>query len=119
MNVAGLRVRVTIQKNEVITDKYGNHRSGWNDYFTCWANAVSSGLTSTEKDAAAITLEEDRLDITVRYCSETAPVDTTHYRVLLNGRIYGITNISDMGFKKKSRLFHTKLEETYGENDSG
>ena len=119
MDVAGLRVRIIIQKNEVVVDRYGNHKPGWTDYFTCWANVISSGLTSTEKDAAAITLEEDRLDITVRYCSETAVVDSTHYRILLNDRIYDITNVSDMGFKKKSRLFHTKLEEPHGKNDPG
>ena len=27
MNIAGLRVRITIQKNETVVDKYGNHKS--------------------------------------------------------------------------------------------
>jgi len=27
MNIAGLRVRITIQKNETVVDKYGNHTS--------------------------------------------------------------------------------------------
>ena len=34
MNIAGLRVRITIQKNTTVTDKYGNHKSVWQDYFT-------------------------------------------------------------------------------------
>ena len=41
MNIAGLRVRITIQKNETIVDKYGNHKTGWTDYFKCWATAVT------------------------------------------------------------------------------
>lgn len=114
MNIAGMRVRIMIQKNEVIVDEYRNHVNEWCDYFACWANVISSGLTSTEKEAAAITLEEDRLDMTVRYSTETAAIDPTHYRILFNDRIYNITNVSDMGFKHKTRLFHTRLEEEHG-----
>lgn len=33
MNIAAMRVRVTFQKNTVIVDKYGNHKTGWSDYF--------------------------------------------------------------------------------------
>ena len=33
MNIAAMRVRVTFQKNTVIVDKYGNHKTGWADYF--------------------------------------------------------------------------------------
>lgn len=36
MNIAAMRVRVTFQKNTVIVDKYGNHKTGWADYFSCW-----------------------------------------------------------------------------------
>ena len=34
MNIAAMRVRVTFQKNTVIVDKYGNHKTGWVDYFS-------------------------------------------------------------------------------------
>ena len=27
MNIAGMRVRITIQRNETVIDKYGNHTS--------------------------------------------------------------------------------------------
>ena len=26
--------RLTVQKNEVVTDKYGNHKNTWTDYFS-------------------------------------------------------------------------------------
>ena len=61
--------------------------------------------------SAATTQEADRLDFTVRWSSETAAVDSKQYRVLLNGRIYDILNIDDMGFKRNSRKFHTQLAE--------
>lgn len=111
MNIAGLRVRITIQKNGTVTDRYGNHKSVWQDYFTCWATAVTSGLSSKEEENAGHTVEADRLDITVRWSSETAAVDSKQYRVLLGGRIYNILSIDEMGFKLNSRKFHTELTE--------
>ena len=111
MNIAGLRVRITIQKNETVTDKYGNHKAVWQDYFTCWATAVTSGLSSKEEETAGHTVETDRLDITVRWSSETAAVDSKQYRILLNGRIYNILSIDEMGFRRNSRKLHTELSE--------
>ena len=111
MNIAGLRVRITIQRNETVTDKYGNHKSVWQDYFTCWATAVTSGLSSSEDETAGHTVEADRLDQTVRYSSETAAVNSKQYRILLGDRIYNILSIDEMGFKHNSRKLHTELTE--------
>ena len=111
MNIAGLRVRITIQKNETVVDKYGNHKSAWTDYFTCWATALTSGLSTSEKETAGHTTEADKLDITVRYSSETAAVNSKEYRVRLEDRIYNILSIDEMGFKRKSRKLHTELVE--------
>ena len=44
MNIAAMRVRVTFQKNTVTVDKYGNHKTGWVDYFSCWATVGSCGI---------------------------------------------------------------------------
>ena len=111
MIIAGLRVRITIQKNETVTDKYGNHKSAWTDYFKCWATAVASGKSAEETEHAATTQEADRLDITVRWSSETAAVNSKQYRVLLGERIYNILSIDDMGFRHNSRKLHTQLTE--------
>ena len=111
MNIAGLRTRITIQKNETMVDKYGNHKSAWTDYFICWATAVTSGLSTKEEEAAGHTVEADRLDITIRYSTETAAVDSKQYRVLLGDRIYNILGIDEMGFKHNSRKLHTELSE--------
>ena len=109
MNISGLRVRITIQKNETVTDKWGNHKSAWTDYFTCWA--TPSTQTGAEGEEAAHTVEEDRLDFTVRWSSETAAVTAKGFRILLGDRIYNIVHVDDMGFRKNSRKFHAELTE--------
>lgn len=111
MNISGLRVRITIQKNETVVDKYGNHKSTWTDFFTCWASAVTSGLSASEKESAGHTTEANKLDITVRYSTETAAINSKQYRVLLASRIYNILSIDEMGFKHNSRRLHTQLTE--------
>ena len=107
MDIAGLNVRITIQKNETQVDKYGNHTSTWEDYFSCWA--TGSNQTGQEEDEAGQTLEDDKMDFTVRYSSETAAVVTTNYRILLDDRIYNIDHVDDMGFKHCSLKFHASL----------
>ena len=111
MNIAGMRVRITIQKSVSLADKYGNHKSVWVNYFTCWATAVTSGLSSSEDEVAGHTVEADRLDMTVRWSSETAAVDSKGYRILLGSRIYNILSIDEMGFRHNSRKLHTELAE--------
>lgn len=107
MDIAGLNVRILIQKNETVTDRIGNHKSVWKDYYACWATC--SNQTGEESDTAGQTLEEDRMDFTVRYCSETAAVVSTKYRIILNGRIYNIQHVDDMAFKRRSLKFHAVL----------
>ena len=108
MNIAGLNVRIMIQKNVTVTDRIGNHKCVWTDYFSCWATA--SDQSGDESEEASQTREADRMDFTVRYCSETAAVTAKGYRILLGDRIYNIIHVDDMGFRKNSRKFQTKLE---------
>lgn len=111
MNIAGLRVRITIQKNRTLVDGIGNHTSAWTDYFSCWATAAMSGKSAEETQEAGHTEEADRLDVTVRWSSETAAVNSKQYRVILNGRIYNILGIDDMGFRHNSRKLFCQLTE--------
>lgn len=107
MDIAGLNVRITIQKDEVVKDKIGNHTSVWKDYFSCWATA--SGQSGSESSDAGQTLEADQMDFTVRYSSETAQVVSTKYRILLGDRIYNIDHVDDMAFRHNSLKFHASL----------
>ena len=111
MNVSGLNVRVTIQKSVAKKDKYRNRISVWEDYFSCWASVVSSRQNADETQNAGYTQEADRLDLTVRWCSETAAVNSKQYRIIIGERIYNITGIDEMGFKHNSRKFHAEITE--------
>ena len=107
MHIAGMRVRITLQKNETVTDAYGNHANVWTPCFSCWATASSQ--MGQEKEAAATANEEDRMDFTVRYSSETAAVVSTKYRIVLMDRIYDIDHVDDMSFRKNCIKFHAHL----------
>ena len=109
MDIAGLNTRITIQKNETHVDQYKNHTSVWADFFSCWATCVTSGRSAEESQEAGYTQEADRLDITVRWCSQTAAVNSKEYRILIGS--YDITGIDEMGFRKNSRKFHTVLAQ--------
>lgn len=109
MNIAGLRTRITVQKNITEVDVYGNHTSVWTDHFVCWATALTEGGDETVE--AGHTEEGDKLSLTVRWSTETAAVNSKEYRILINDRIYNITGIDEMGFRKNSRKFHCTRTE--------
>ena len=111
MNVAALRSKVTFQKNETVTDKYGNHKNAWTDYYTCFATIGGEGMASSkEEQVAGTTVEYSSMTVSVRYCRKVAAIDSTHYRVMFMGEIYNIENIDHMNFRKKSLKFTCRKE---------
>ena len=75
MNIAAMNVKISFQKSSVVTDEIGNHTNEWVDYFSCYATV--SDKTAHEADTAGQTVTSERMDFTVRYCSETAAVTST------------------------------------------
>ena len=111
MDVAALRSKVTFQKNETVTDKYGNHKNDWTDYYTCFATIGGEGLASSkEEEVAGTTVEDFSMTVSVRYCRKAAAIDSTHFRVMFMGEIYNIVNIDHMNFRKKSLKFTCRKE---------
>lgn len=108
MNISAMNVRIRFQKNEVIKDKYGNHKNEWTDYFSCWAT-VGTG-TGSESDGEVIDTEES-LDFTCRWCHELSLVESTKYRIIAEGRTYNITYVNPMGYKRNSIKFSCRLEK--------
>ena len=100
-----------MQTSGASADRYGNHRAAWTDAFSCWATVASTVRNADEAQAAGNTFERQRLHFTVRWSTETAAVDTKHYRILLGDRIYNIVSIDDMGFRHHSRRFTAELCE--------
>ena len=108
MNVAGLRIRITFQKNTETEDAIGNTVMAWEDVFTCWASASAEKSAAAEGEAATTIVDIERVDFTVRYSTETAAVTAKEYRIVYQDRIYDIVLVDDMGFKKRSLKFYTE-----------
>ena len=45
LNVSLMNEKVTFQKNTVITDAIGNHKNGWEDFYTCHATIGGEGMS--------------------------------------------------------------------------
>lgn len=103
MNIAAMRCRITVQKNEVVKDKYGNHTNAWNDFYTCWATPVQGG--GSEKQEAGTTNSTDAIDFTVRYAKCLEDLDSTKIRIRMGDAIYNVISIDLMGFKHTSLKF--------------
>ena len=109
MNVASMNERITFQKHIVEADEIGNRINTWADYFSCWAAVANSKLNVNEKEEAAQTLEQERLDFTVRYCPQTSVITSTEYRIIFREHIYNIDHVDNMKFKKQSLKFSANL----------
>lgn len=103
MKVSLLYTRITFQKNTVKVDAVGNHKSDWEDYFSCYATITNEG--GSEGSAAGETVENDRFAVTVRYCSETSEITTTSHRIIVDGEIYNITAVDHMNYMRKAMKF--------------
>lgn len=103
MDIAAMNVRVAFQKNETVTDKYGNHKNAWTDYFMCYATI--GGETGQEQAVVGETVENTDMNVTVRYCTETAAVISTKYRILFGNDIYDILAVDHLNYKKNALKF--------------
>ena len=106
MDVAALNVRVTFQVNETVTDKYGNHKNTWTDYYSCYATI--SGENGKEQAVVGETVENTDMNITVRYCTETAAITSTKYRIVFNDELYDILAVDHLNFKKNALKFRCR-----------
>ena len=81
--IARFNEHLTVQKNTVVVDKYGNHKNTWADYYSCYTYA--STYQYDKENEAATTTEERTINFEVRYCTELKDLDSTHYRVAFRG----------------------------------
>lgn len=106
MDVAALNIRVTFQVNEIMADKYGNHKNTWTDYYSCYATI--SGENGKEQAVVGETVENTDMNITVRYCTETAAITSTKYRIMFADEIYDILAVDHLNFKKNTLKFRCR-----------
>ncbi len=106
MHVALMNERVTFQKNTVTTDAIGNHKNGWEDFFSCYAMIGGEGMASSkEKDVAGMVVEDAGMTVMIRYCQKASEMGSTTHRIVFRDEIYDITNVDHMNFKKKCLKF--------------
>lgn len=103
MDIAAMNVRVTFQQNTVVTDKYGNHKNSWEDYYSSYATI--SGENGKEQAVVGETVENTDMNVTVRYCSEVAAITSTKFRIVFEGELYDILGIDHLSFKKHAVKF--------------
>ena len=111
-DIARFNERLTVQKNEVVTDRYGNHKNVWTDYFSCFTYA--STYQYDKENEAATTMEERTINFEVRYCAELRNLDSTHYRVAFHGDSYDIQTVDFMNYQKKTIRIVCKLARKGG-----
>ena len=103
MDIAALNERVMIQVNTVVTDKYGNHKNTWEDFFSCYATI--SGENGKEQAIVGEIVEATDMNVTVRYCNQTASVRSTTHRILFRNEIYDIVAVDHLNYKKHGIKF--------------
>ena len=86
-----LNERTTIQQSKHMTDKVGNHRNAWMDYYTCFAYASTY---EAQEDEGEVTAEQKSVVFTVHWCSEVNKLTSTGFRVLFRGELYDITSVA-------------------------
>lgn len=106
MNVSLMNEKVTFQKNTVIMDSIGNHKNGWEDFYTCHATIGGEGLAgSKEKEEAGTLVDDVEMTVTIRYCRKASEIGSTTHRLMFRDEIYDITNADHMNFKRKCLKF--------------
>lgn len=79
ISIAERNQRITVQQNETVTDRIGNHTSAWTDFLELWANVTitastegtEAGVTSMRQTMKAIVLKSAQ---TAALCSNRHPV---------------------------------------------
>ena len=97
---------ITLQKNTVTVDKYGNHKNTWEDYYTCHAYANTFVKEETESEVSA---DERSITFEVRYCSELKGVTSTGYRIIFHDEAYNIESVDMMNWQRK--FIHLKCRK--------
>lgn len=100
MNIALLNVRIAVERNAAVTDKYGNHRNEWVPFLTCYATV--SGESPREESDTGLIVDDSLVDFTLRWFAASSVIKSTEYRVLFDGDIYDILGVDHMNYKRKA-----------------
>ena len=95
MEIGRMNQRITVLEHHTKIDDIGNHKTQWEEAFSCWAyvTLTNSVNSSTEKTEAGVTKEIQTLEITIRQTPDTVNMATTTHRIQFRGMLYNITGI--------------------------
>ena len=115
MNIASMNIRITIQKNTLVTDEIGNHLNEWTDFYSCFASVFTKSMS--ESDAAGDIRIDETVEFNIRYSSEVKEISSTGFRIIFNGNPYNITSVDYMGFKNKTVKIYAERERDLESDD--
>lgn len=91
MEIGRLNQRITFLEHRTKIDSIGNHKTQWDEVFSCWAAvSVKSSKKTTE---AGVTEEALSLEFTVRQTPDTMRVNSTTHKISFRGLTYNIDSI--------------------------
>ena len=103
--------RIEIQRRTAVLDSIGNETVTWETVLNAWASAVcTSGKEYYE--AAQVNAEND-LTFRLRYSAAVHALHTSEVRVLYNGKIYNVKQITD--YREQHRELVIRACEVNGE----
>lgn len=91
VSIAERNQRITVQQNETVTDRIGNHISAWTDFLELWANVTITA--STEGTEAGVTSMRQTMKAIVLKSATTAALCSNRHRILFGGEVYNITGV--------------------------
>lgn len=109
MDVAAMNVRITFQKNEVVSDEIGNRTNTFSNYYSCYSTmSDSAGKSNVETAVAGLIIDHSDISFTVRFCNKTSVIGSTNYRILWNNEVYNILKVDHLNMKKHALKFKCK-----------
>ena len=107
MDIARLKVRITIEKLTMKVDEIGKHTNGWEDYYSCYAYTNTYMVDETE---SKVDYENQTIAFSVRACEKTKALTSTNFRVRFKGKVYNIVSIDMMNYDNKEIKIRCKKE---------
>ena len=99
VKIARMNERIVIEKSQAAVDSVGNHKNTWSQYFTCYAYPSTY---EAEESGDEVKREERSVTFTVRWCTETAAVTSTGFRILFRDQYYNILSVDRMNYAKQT-----------------
>lgn len=111
MDISKLNQRIKIQKGVSKTDKVGNVRREWQNFYSCFSSVNTAGGKERQNGD---TEEQHSVSFTVRFCKRLSELSTVDYRIVFRGKPYNIIQVDFADYGGKTVKIKAESEENYG-----